>query len=171
MQAGKANMKVVVSAEAMGVGAPTSALFGRCPVYAFVDTDTMQVDSVPNPAHQAGGGAGIQAAQFIVAQGAKALLTGNVGPNACDVLGAARVDVYEVNGSTVEEAVALFKAGSLRLLEGPTVQSHAGTRKPVGRPGRPKAERLSALATKVAEIRRGLADVLTELDSIEREEQ
>lgn len=162
-------MKVVVSAEAMGIGAPTSALFGRCPVYVFVETDTMQVESVLNPAHQAGGGAGIQAAQFVVAQGAKALLTGNVGPNASDVLQAAQVDVYEVKDKTVEEAMAALKAGSLTRLEGPTVQSHTGTRRKSGRSRRPKAERLSALATEVAEVRKKLANILTELDSIERE--
>jgi len=74
-------MKIVVTANGADLDAPASPVFGRCPIYVFVDTETMQFEAVGNPAVAAGGGAGIQAAQFVIEQGAQAVVTGNAGPN------------------------------------------------------------------------------------------
>ncbi|MBM4429494.1 MAG: dinitrogenase iron-molybdenum cofactor biosynthesis protein, partial [Chloroflexi bacterium] len=57
-------MKIVVSAQGDNLDAPASPVFGRCPTYVFVDTDTLAFEALPNPAISEGGGAGIQAAQF-----------------------------------------------------------------------------------------------------------
>jgi predicted Fe-Mo cluster-binding NifX family protein len=75
-----------------------------------------------------GGGAGIQAAQFVVNQGAQAVLTGNLGPNAFDVLQAAGVKGYLVSECTVGQAVEAFKAGQLPPMSGANVVAHAGMR-------------------------------------------
>jgi predicted Fe-Mo cluster-binding NifX family protein len=81
---------------------------------------------VPNAAQGASGGAGIQAAQYVVAQGAQAVLTGNVGPNAMDVLQAANIPVYPVAGGTVREAVEAFKAGKTQATGAATAPRDAG---------------------------------------------
>ncbi len=119
-------MRIVVSAQGDTMEAPASPVFGRCPTYVFVDTETMEFEAVPNPAVNLGGGAGIQAAQFVVNQGAKAVLTGNLGPNAFDVLGAAAVPSYLVSEGTVRQAVEAFKAGRLQPMAGANVVTHAG---------------------------------------------
>ncbi len=54
-------MRMVVSAQGESLDAPTSPVFGRCPTYIFVDSESMQFEAVPNPAMNQGGGAGIQA--------------------------------------------------------------------------------------------------------------
>jgi predicted Fe-Mo cluster-binding NifX family protein len=113
-------MKVVVSAMQEGLDAEVSPVFGRCPVYVFVDTETMQFESAPNPAMSAPGGAGIQAAQFAVSKGITAVLTGNVGPNAFNVLQAAGVTMYPVSGGSVGEAVEALKSGGLQPVSGAT---------------------------------------------------
>lgn len=64
-------MKIVVTSNGRDLDAPVSPVFGRCPVYVFVDTDTMQSEAVDNPTMSAAGGAGIQAAQFVVEQTAR----------------------------------------------------------------------------------------------------
>jgi len=119
-------MKVVVSANGLDLNAPASSVFGRCPAYVFVDTETMAYEGVENPAQAASGGAGIQAAQFVVNKGAQAVLSGNLGPNAFNVLAAANVPVYLVPQGTVREAVEAFKAGRLQQMSAANVQSHAG---------------------------------------------
>jgi predicted Fe-Mo cluster-binding NifX family protein len=73
-----------------------------------------------------GGGAGIQAAQFVVERGAQAVLTGNLGPNAFDVLQAAGVPGYLVPEGTVRQAVEAFKAGRVQPMGGANVAAHAG---------------------------------------------
>ena len=107
-------MKVVVSAMQEGLDAEVSPVFGRCPVYVFVDTQTMEFESAPNPAISAPGGAGIQAAQFAVSKGINAVLTGNVGPNAFNVLQAAGVTMYPVSAGSVREAVEALRSGRLQ---------------------------------------------------------
>ena len=108
-------MKIVVSSQGETLDAPASPVFGRCPTFVFVDSETMASEAVPNPAMSQGGGAGIQAAQFVVNRGAETVLTGNLGPNAFDVLQAAGVPGYLVGEGTVGQAVTAFQAGQLQL--------------------------------------------------------
>jgi predicted Fe-Mo cluster-binding NifX family protein len=119
-------MRIVVSAQGEDLDAPASPVFGRCPTYIFVDSETLQFEAVPNPAMNQGGGAGIQAAQFVVEHGAQVVLTGNLGPNAFDVLEAAGVPGYLVPAGTVRQAVEAFKAGRVQPMGGANVSAHAG---------------------------------------------
>jgi predicted Fe-Mo cluster-binding NifX family protein len=126
-------MKIVVTANGAGLDAAASPVFGRCPTYVLVDTDTMQCESVENPAVGASGGAGIQAAQFILERGAQAVVTGNVGPNAFGVFQVSGVEVYLFGGGTVREAVEAYKAGQLHPVSGANVPAHSGMGRGMGR--------------------------------------
>ena len=119
-------LRIVVSAQGENLNAPASPVFGRCPAYVFVDTETLEFEAVPNPAMNQGGGAGIQAAQFVVNQGAQAVLTGNLGPNAFGVLQAAGVPGYLVGEGTIRQAVEAHQAGQLRPMAGANAADHAG---------------------------------------------
>lgn len=119
-------MKVAVSSNGDDLSAQVSPVFGRCSYYLFVDTESMEFEAVANPAISAPGGAGIQAAQFIANQGAKAVLTGNVGPNAFNVLQAAGVQIFTVTSGTVKEAVEAYKEGGLQAIAGPSAGPYAG---------------------------------------------
>jgi predicted Fe-Mo cluster-binding NifX family protein len=119
-------MKIAVSASGEGLDAPASPVFGRSPYMALIETDTMDCETLANPAISAAGGAGIQAAQFLASHGAQALVTGNVGPNAFQVFAAANIPVYLFSGSTVREAVEAFTKGELTQASGPSARSHSG---------------------------------------------
>ena len=86
----------------------------------------MQFEAIPNLAAGATGGAGIQAAQTIANKGAKALVTGNVGPNAFQALSAAGIDIITGASGTVREAVEKFKRGEFNKTGAPTVGGHFG---------------------------------------------
>ena len=154
-------MKVVVCSEGPGLDADTSPVFGRCPMYVFVDTDTMNVVSISNPAQNAPGGAGIEAAQFVVSEGAQAVIAGNVGPNACTVLSGAGVPVYLVTQSTVAQAVEDYRLGSLSQLSPSTPTS--------GRSRQPRDRELAALAAEAAELRKRLAAIMTRINELDKE--
>jgi predicted Fe-Mo cluster-binding NifX family protein len=55
-------VRIVVTANGADLDAPASPVFGRCPTYVFVDTETadedrpMQFEAVENPAINAAGG-------------------------------------------------------------------------------------------------------------------
>jgi predicted Fe-Mo cluster-binding NifX family protein len=113
-------VKIVVTANGPDLEASTSPVFGRCPEFVLVDTETMSFESISNPGVNASGGAGIQAAQLVVDRGAKAVISGRVGPKAFGVLQAAHVVVYSFGSGTVREAVEAYKAGSLSPAGGAT---------------------------------------------------
>jgi predicted Fe-Mo cluster-binding NifX family protein len=102
------------------------ARFGRTPYYLFVDSETMEFEAVQNPNVMAGGGAGIQSAQLMSEHDVKYVLTGNCGPNAFQVFGAAGIKVVTGVGGTVREAVEQFKSGLLTASDSPNVESHFG---------------------------------------------
>ncbi len=120
-------MKIALSSQGNNLDAPFSPVFGRCPFYILVDTDTMAFQPLPNEAMNASGGAGIQAAQEVARQGVQAIVTGNVGPNAYQVLAAAGVSVYTfASACTVRQAAEAFKSGQLTSVSTATVEPHAG---------------------------------------------
>jgi len=179
-------MRIVVSAEGDNLDAPASPVFGRCPTCIFVDTESLEFEVLPNPAVSQGGGAGIQAAQFVVNQGAKAVLSGNLGPNAFDVLQAANVPGYLVAEGTVRQAVAAYKAGQLQPMGRANVAAHAGMGggrgrgRGMGRSGQagpapePTAQKkeaeLASLRESLRSLRQQLAETMTRIEQLQREE-
>jgi len=105
-------MKVAVTANGTDLDSFVDPRFGRCQYFLFIDTDTMRIEVAPNAARQAAGGAGIQAAQFVVEKGVQAVITGSVGPNADEVLKSSNIPVYRGAG-TVRGVVEKFKGGRL----------------------------------------------------------
>jgi predicted Fe-Mo cluster-binding NifX family protein len=173
-------MRIVVTASGAGLDAQTDPAFGRCPTYVFVETETadkdrsLELEALDNPAMNAPGGAGIQAAQFVVERGAQAVVTGNVGPNAFDVLQSAGLPVYLFSGGTVQEAVEAYKAGRLSTAGSASTSAHAGmgqgagTTAPVADLSR--EEEVTALKKATGDLRRQLAEVMERLDQLERQE-
>ena len=185
-------MKLAVSAEGTTLDATASPVFGRCPNYVFVETDTMDATGVENPAMSAGGGAGIQAAQFVLEQGATAVISGNLGPNAYQVFNASDVPVYFFGGGTVREAVEAFKNGQLQQ-GGANVAAHAGMGmlqrgggRGMGRrqgmgggmpmagmaapaaPQQPAPDELGDLRDAARNLRAQLADIVERIDKLEK---
>ena len=119
-------MKVAVSASAPSLDSQVDPRFGRCAYFIIVDTDTMQYEAIQNPAQYAGGGAGIQAAQIVASKGVKAVLTGNVGPNAFQALSAAGIQIVCGVYGTVREAIMKFKRGEIGGATSPTIPMHYG---------------------------------------------
>lgn len=119
-------MKVAVSSTGKEMSAQIDPRFGRCAYFIVVDTDDMQFKIYENHSNQLGGGAGIQAASFVVNKGAQAVLTGNCGPKAMFTFEAAGVAVYTAQTGTVAEAVQRFKTGGLAPSRQPTVSEKAG---------------------------------------------
>lgn len=170
-------MKIVVTANGAGLDAPATPIFGRCHKYVFVDTETMAVESADNPAMSATGGAGIQAAQFIVEGGAQAVVSGNVGPNAFNVLQAADVPIYLFDGGTVRQAVEAYKAGQLSVAGAASAKAHAGMGmgRGAGRgvavspaPTDSQEEEIASLRDMAGGLRKQLAEVMERLDRLEK---
>jgi predicted Fe-Mo cluster-binding NifX family protein len=127
-----AKMKIAVSATAPHLDAELDPRLGRCQYFLIVDTESMEFEAIENPAIMAPGGAGIQAAQLIVEKGVQAVITGNCGPNAFQVLSAAGVPVLVGASGSVRDVVEAYKKGRLSPIAAASTGPGAGMRGGVG---------------------------------------
>jgi predicted Fe-Mo cluster-binding NifX family protein len=119
-------MKICVTSEGSSLDSKVDPRFGRCQHFIIVDTDTLEFEEIENPNIESMGGAGIQSAQLVAAKKIKAVLTGNVGPNAFQTLQAAGIEIFTGASGTVKEAIEKYKKGEFKAVSGPSVGSHAG---------------------------------------------
>ena len=119
-------MKVCVTSENISLDSKVDPRFGRCQYFIIVDTETLVFESIKNPNIESMGGAGIQSAQLVASKMIKALITGNIGPNAFQTLQAAGIEVFTGASGTVEEAIKKYKKGEFKSVSGPSVGSHSG---------------------------------------------
>jgi predicted Fe-Mo cluster-binding NifX family protein len=101
-------MKIAITSTGTEMDSAVEPRFGRCAYFALVDTESGAFEAKANPFRDAAGGAGIQAAQWVVDQGVSALLTGHCGPKSVAVLDDADIWVVEDVAGTVREAVARY---------------------------------------------------------------
>jgi len=119
-------MKICITSEGNNLDSKVDPRFGRCQYFIVVDTDSLQFEAIGNPNIDSMGGAGIQSAQLVASKQVKAVLTGNVGPNAFSTLQAAGIEICAGASGTVKEAVEKYKKGEFKEVSGPSVSSHFG---------------------------------------------
>ena len=105
-------MKIVVSSTGVGLDSSVDPRFGRCAYFVMVDTDAGAVKATANPFLEAAGGAGTQAALWVLEQGAEVLMTGRCGPKAAAVLADADICVIEDVFGRVGEVTASVQGAS-----------------------------------------------------------
>jgi predicted Fe-Mo cluster-binding NifX family protein len=118
-------MKIAITSKGKDLDAEVDPRFGRAQYIIVYDTDAGTFSALDNSANiDAARGAGVQAGQNVAQTGAGALITGNCGPKAFNVLNSAGVKVYIGAQGTVREAIRGFKAGSLTPADAPNVEGH-----------------------------------------------
>ena len=119
-------MKICVTSQGDNLDSQVDPRFGRCQYFIIADTETLEFEAIENPNISAMGGAGIQSAQLVAGKQVKAVVTGNVGPNAFQTLQAGGVEVVTDASGSVKEAVEKYKKGESKPVEGPSVSSKFG---------------------------------------------
>ena len=119
-------MKIAVSSSGKDLDSEIDPRFGRCAYFLIVETDDMSFEAFDNENIAISGGAGIQSAQLVASKGAKAVITGNCGPNAVRTLSAAGVKLFANNTGRLREAIERYKNGELRSTKEATVSDHYG---------------------------------------------
>ncbi|RKY39498.1 MAG: dinitrogenase iron-molybdenum cofactor biosynthesis protein [Candidatus Omnitrophota bacterium] len=119
-------MRICITSEGESIDSKIDPRFGRCRYFIIADTDTLEFEVIKNPNINSVGGAGIQSAQLVASKKVKAVLSGNVGPNAFRVLNAEGIDVYTQITGSVKEAIEAYKSGRLKKAESSNVGSKFG---------------------------------------------
>ena len=118
-------MKVAISCVGQSLEDDLDPRFGRAAFFLVVDTEKMSFSVIDNAARAASGGAGIAAAQSVIDQHVEAVIAGQLGPNALNVLSSADIALYQgISGSAYSNIIAFNQQKLARITEsGP---SHAG---------------------------------------------
>ncbi|MDD3726694.1 MAG: NifB/NifX family molybdenum-iron cluster-binding protein [Candidatus Ratteibacteria bacterium] len=121
-------MKVCITSDGDRLEANVDQRFGRCAYFIFYDTETDKFEVLQNTNAAGMGGVGIQNGQLMAEKGVDVLLTGNLGPNAANVLQQAGIKVITGVSGKVKDAVENFKKGLLKEVSSakPTVSPHFG---------------------------------------------
>lgn len=167
-------MKIAITSSGDNLDSQIDPRFGRCQYFVIVDPDTMDFEAMQNESAMASGGAGIQAAQTIVNVGINAVITGNVGPNAFEVLSAAGIETMTGASGTVRHALELYKSGSLQSAAGATVSSHAGMpgvssgQEVPGQASMTKEQKISMLEDELEQSKLQLAQIKKKLEDMKK---
>ena len=122
-------MKICITSTGKDLNASVDQRFGRCQYFLIVNTETMDAKAVLNESAMSSGGAGIQAAQIVTKQEVDSVITGNIGPNAFQILQAAGIKVFTGVEGTIKEAMERYKNGTLNETGSANVESHSGLRR------------------------------------------
>jgi predicted Fe-Mo cluster-binding NifX family protein len=118
-------MKICVSSKGKDLNTDIDQRFGRCQYFLIIDTETMNVKTISNESILSSGGAGIQAAQIVIKEGVGSVITGNIGPNAFQILQAAGIKVFTGVEGKIKDAVKNYKKGTLQEAGSANVESHS----------------------------------------------
>lgn len=113
-------MKIAISSPDGNFNTPFSSRFGRSETFIFVNSETRDWESKPNPAAAARGGAGAQVVQFLSNNGIEATITGRYGPTAFSALEAAGIQAFVAGSGTPQELLDKFLAGELEQVNAAT---------------------------------------------------
>jgi predicted Fe-Mo cluster-binding NifX family protein len=118
-------LKIAITSKGKSMDAEVDPRFGRARYLIVFDTESGSLDALDNQEGiDAAQGAGIMAGQAVASSGAEALITGNCGPKAFNVLRSAGIKVYIGASGTVRQAIEAHDAGELSPAEAPNVQGH-----------------------------------------------
>jgi predicted Fe-Mo cluster-binding NifX family protein len=118
-------MKIAISAGSADLEGYIDPRFGRCQYLILVDPETMNFEVLNNTGSM-GGGAGIATAQLIAGKEVEAMITGNCGPNAYQVLSAAGIKVITGVSGNIKDAIRDYKSGKFQVSSQPNVAGHFG---------------------------------------------
>lgn len=122
-------MKIAITSVGDSLSSEVDGRFGRCNYFVVVNPDNMEYEAIANGSRNAVGGAGVEAAQTVSGSGAKALITGNVGPNAYRALSSAGLEIYTGASGTVKDAVSDYKQDNLVAPDSSTTRGGRGKRR------------------------------------------
>jgi predicted Fe-Mo cluster-binding NifX family protein len=111
-------MRIGVSATGKDLNARVDDRFGRCPWFLVVDSGSLEFTPLENLHAEEATGAGMAAAKDLIDAHVDAVVSGQVGPKAYEVLKSLNIDIFLVAGDiTVKDALEKLERGELRKME------------------------------------------------------
>jgi predicted Fe-Mo cluster-binding NifX family protein len=107
-------MRICFTAKGITPDSPAEERFGRAPYFIVIESENGAFEAIQNPFSDGGGGVGPKAAQVLIANNVNALVSGQIGGNAREVLAAAGIAMYIYRaGGSVKNAFDQFTQKTL----------------------------------------------------------
>lgn len=122
-------MKIAISSDGENLNSLIDQRFGRCPYFLVADINEKNIIGfkvVRNEGAEQGHGAGIKAAEQIGTLDVKAVITGQLGPNATTVLSELGIKTYSASG-IINKALDDFMANRLNEINS-IAKAHSGSK-------------------------------------------
>lgn len=107
---------ICITAKGDNLDAEIDPHFGRCQYFILYDLESGRFEAIQNEGSgdTCGGGFGIKAAEFVISQGAKAVITGEIGPGPLEKLKSKGIKaITDITSGTVREAIEKFNRGEI----------------------------------------------------------
>lgn len=118
---------IAISCAGQDIDSLVDPRFGRCSFFVLV-SENDEITVIENSAANLASGAGIRAAQLMIDNKVEVVLTGNIGPNAYDLLKSAGVEIYSCSGR-VRDALEQYKKDQLIRATGASARGSGGMRR------------------------------------------
>lgn len=120
-------MKIAISATGMTSKDLFDMRFGRCEYFQIHDTENESVKILDNKGKYSGGGAGIAASNQLIDEKPDVIITGNLGPNAFELIEKSGIKAYKCMGITdIGTVLEKYKMGEFEEIRTPGQGHHGG---------------------------------------------
>lgn len=110
-------MKIVISAEGKTSENLLDMRFGRCEYFQIHDTESGEVKVLENKGQDSSGGAGIVASNQLIEEKVDVIITGNLGPNAFELIEKAGIKAYKCSGIAISSVLEKYNKGELEEIK------------------------------------------------------
>ncbi|MEK6264744.1 MAG: NifB/NifX family molybdenum-iron cluster-binding protein [Clostridium sp.] len=119
-------MKIVISSTGKTTEDLLNTRFGRCEYFQIHDTESGEFKVIENKGQNAGGGAGIIASNQIIDENIDVIITGNLGPNAFELIEKAEIKAYKCESIDISSALLKYNKGELEEIQMSGPAYHGG---------------------------------------------
>ena len=110
-------MKIAISASGKTNESLLDIRFGRCEYFQIFDTQSGEVKILENKGQNASGGAGIASSNQLIDEKVDVIITGNLGPNAFEIIEKAEIKSYKCGNIAISSALEKYKNGELEEIK------------------------------------------------------
>lgn len=110
-------MKIAISATGKNKDSLLDVRFGRCEYFQIHDIENGEVIVIENKGLTCSGGAGIVAAQQLIDENVDMVITGNLGPNAFEIIEKAKIKAYKCKNLSIQSVLEKFEKNELEEIK------------------------------------------------------
>ena len=109
-------MKIAISSQGKEENSLMDSRFGRCEYFCIYDIEDDGFKVIENTAINSNAGAGIEAANLVLKENIDAIVTGNVGPHANEVLKRSNIKIFTSDVKKISDIINEYKGNKLKRI-------------------------------------------------------